>query len=905
MKKDVLKIYFYIFTSIFIIGVVCVFSVIAFFSRDLPNYDNLKNYNPPLTTRLYSSDGKFLKEYAKEKRLFVPIEQIPDLVKHAFISAEDASFYYHSGVDVKSIIGAVVSNVFSKVSGSNNLRGGSTITQQVAKNFLLSNERTLSRKIKEAILSVRMTQAFTKDEILELYLNQIFLGNRAYGVASASLNYFNKSLDELTIEEAALLAALPKAPAKLDPSRNDNSEILYRRNWIIDRMYDLNYIDKEQRDLAKETPIKLNEKSIEEVSNGEFFSEEVRKELVGLYGEETLLDAGNVVTTTLDPELQKLADEYLKRGIEEYDVRHGFRGPIGDLTGEIDFKNNWGDLINNFKTNLRFRDTWKKAVVLKFDDQNNRILIGLEKIPFDESYANKIENNSFITTSNDDQLLITGYIPLENLKWARKYISVDAMGPEIKKVSDVNLKAGDVILVEENKDIKNEYYLRQIPAVNGALLAMDPHTGKVLAMMGGYIDSQIDFNRATQAERQPGSTMKVFAYLTAMENGYTPASIIVDEEIELDQGADKPPYKPKNCEGEGVFFGPTTLRVGLEKSRNVTTVRLASEVGISKVAEMVKRFGVNNRPKKIYSLVLGSTETNLLKMVRAYAMIVNGGKEIQPSLIEKIQDKQGKTIFKRDNFDCQYCLVDDNTELGEVVIPDIPDTRKRIIDSATAYQITNMMVGVVQRGTGWRAKWVGKPIGAKTGTTNDGKDAWFIGFSPDLVVGVYVGFDVPEYLGLNEVGSNVAGPIFADFMKNALKDKPSIPFRVPDNVKLVKIDTKTGYYPTPYSDPKDVVLEAFKEGDTVQKFENEISDDELEDDISDMENGGREDRPKVTTNTPERDDAYIKELDKESYYTDDEISNSNQPAQNNNEDNFDYEGKTMTDKKVYQIENKE
>ncbi|HSQ97651.1 MAG TPA: PBP1A family penicillin-binding protein [Rickettsiales bacterium] len=918
MKKETLRIYFYIFTSLFIIGVLFLFAIIAYYSKDLPNYKSLRDYNPSLTTRLYSSDGKFLKEYAKEKRLFVPIEQIPDLVKHAFISAEDASFYHHAGVDLKSIVSAIINNVYSKITGKNNLRGGSTITQQVAKNFLLSNEKTLSRKIKEAILSIRMTQAFTKDEILELYLNQIFLGNRAYGVASAALNYFNKSLDQLTIEEAALIASLPKAPAKLDPTRNDNIEIVYRRDWIIDRMFELGYIDKDERDLAKSTPIKLNEKSIEEVSNGEFFSEEVRKELVNLYGEENLLEAGNVVTTTLDPELQKLADEYLKRGIEEYDVRHGFRGPIGDLTGEIDFKNNWGDLINNFKTNLRFRDTCKKAVVLKIDDQNSRILIGLEKVPYNDSHANNIENNPFITTSNDDQLLITGYIPLENLKWAKKYIDIDTMGPEIKKVSDVNLKVGDVILVEENKDIKNEYFFRQIPAINGALLAMDPHTGKVLAMMGGYIDSQMDFNRATQAERQPGSTMKVFAYLTALENGYTPASIIVDEEIELDQGLDRPPYKPKNNEGEGIFFGPTTLRVGLEKSRNVTTVRLASEVGISKVAEMVKRFGVNNRPKKIYSLVLGSTETNLLKMVKAYAMIVNGGKEIQPSLIEKIQDKRGETIFRREDFDCQYCLVDDNTELGEIIIPNIPDVRKSIIDSATAYQITNMLVGVVQRGTGWRAKWIGKPIGAKTGTTNDGKDAWFIGFSPDLVVGVYIGFDIPEYLGLNEYGSNVAGPIFTNFMRNALKDKPSIPFRVPDSVKLVKIDTKTGYYPTPYSDPKDIVLEAFKEGDKIQKFENEISDDEFEYDISEMESGSRSDRPTVITNTPERDEEYIKELDEESYYIDDEENDNNNKTykvnktskeddytqQYDEEDNFDYEGKTNTNKNFYQIKNK-
>lgn len=866
MKKQNIKIYFYILTSLFIIGVVLMFSIIAYYSKDLPNYKGLRDYNPMLTTRLYSSDGKFLKEYAKEKRLFVPIEQIPDLVKNAFISAEDASFYYHSGIDLKSIMSASISNLYGKIIGNGSLRGGSTITQQVAKNFLLSNEKTFSRKIKEAILSIRMTQAFTKDEILELYLNQIFLGNRAYGVASAALNYFDKSLDELTIEEAALLASLPKAPAKLDPTRNDPKDAVARRNWVINRMCELGYITEEERVIAENIPINLKEKSVEEVSSGEFFSEEVRKQLVNLYGEDNLLEDGDVIITTIDPELQKLADEYLKQGIEEYDVRHGFRGPIGNLSGEIDFKNNWSDLINNFKTDLKYRDNWDKAVILKIDDENNKILIGIKKIKFSDFKGN-LEKNDFVLASSDDQLLITGYIPLENLKWAKKYIDVDTIGPDIKKVSDVDLNIGDVIVVEANKNINNEYFLRQIPAVNGALLAMDPHTGKILAMMGGYIDSQIDFNRATQAERQPGSTMKTFAYLTALENGYTPASIIIDEEIELDQGLDRPPYKPKNNEGEGVFFGPTTLRVGLEKSRNVTTVRLASEVVISKVAEVVKRFGVNNRPKKIYSLVLGSTETNLLRMVRAYSMIVNGGKEIQPSLIEKIQDKKGKTIFRRENIDCEYCLVDGETSLDEVIVPDIPDNRKAITDSATAFQITNMLEGVVQRGTAWRAKWIGKPIGAKTGTTNDGKDAWFIGFSPDLVVGVYVGFDRPEYLGLNEMGSSVAGPIFVNFMKNALKDKPSIPFRVPDTVKLIKIDTKTGYYPTPFSNPKDIVLEAFKLDDKIEKFENEISDDELEE-FSNMDDTQRINTPKIITNIkdrPEKDEEYIKQLDEENY----------------------------------------
>ena len=866
MKKKFLRLFFYLAISLFIIGVVAIFSVVAYFSKGLPNHKMLKNYNPSITTRLYSNNGKFLKEYAKEKRLFVPIEQIPDLVKNAFISAEDASFYEHMGIDLKSIISAGFSNIYGKITKTGSLRGGSTITQQVAKNFLLTNEQTLTRKIREAILSVRMTQTFSKDKILELYLNQIFLGNRSYGVASAALNYFNKSLDELTIEEVALLASLPKAPAKLDPTRNDPRDAIARRNWVIDRMLDLDYINKDEAKIAKAKPIVLHEKNIEEVSNGEFFSEEVRKRLVAMYGENNLLEGGNVVITTLDPELQKIADEYLKRGIENYDKRHGFRGPIGNISGEINFQNNWADLLSDFRTDLKYRKTWDKAVVLKIDEENQNIIVGVKKVDYDDSFKDKLENNEFIKTSNDDKLLIFGFIPLKNVKWARKFISIDELGSEITSITDLDLKIGDVIFVEKNKKVPNEYFLRQLPQVNGALVAMDPHTGRVLAMMGGYIDSQLDFNRATQAERQPGSTMKTFAYLTALENGWTPASIVVDEEIELDQGLGRPPYKPKNNEGEGVYYGPTTLRVGLEKSRNVTTIRLASEVGIDKVAKTVKRFGINNRPKKIYSLVLGSTETNLLKMVRAYAMIVNGGKKITPTLIEKIQDKNGKTIYRRENIDCEYCLPDENININELVIPEIPDTREEITDSATAYQMTHLLEGVVQRGTGWRAKAIQKPVGAKTGTTNDGKDAWFVGFSADLAVGVYVGYDVPEYLGLNEMGSSVAGPIFVNFMKNALKDKPAIPFRVPNSVNLIKIDTKTGYYPTPDSNPKDLVLEAFKPTDKIEKFENEISDDEIEE-FSDMLGEERNNRPDVITNiqNKEKNNEYIKQKESENY----------------------------------------
>jgi penicillin-binding protein 1A len=826
-----MKKFLYVFFYLLVAGLISFSLIILYYTKQIPDYNNLKKYTPPITTRLYSGDEKFLKEYAKEKRMFVPIDQIPDIVKNAFIVAEDATFYVNPGVSVKSIVSAGIESVWSILTGKGRVRGASTITQQVAKIFLLTNERTLTRKIKEAILAIRITQAFSKSEILELYLNQIFFGNRSYGIASAALNYFDKTVDELTIEESALLASLPKAPSQLDPTRNiENDALLERRNWIIDRLNELGYITDLEKKKAIETAIILKQKDVEFVTNGEFFSEEVRKQLQKMYTEQGLLENGYFVLTTINPPLQELADKYLKEGIEEYDIRHGFRGGIVNIATEIDFENRWPDLLKNYNIEQKYPSNWEKAVVLEINNEEEIILIGLKKEEYVDGY--NLEDNNFIKVSNDDKLIITGYIPLSNLEWARTYVDVDTLGKNIKKVADVDLRVGDIIVVKKS-NVKNEYFLKQIPAVNGALVAMDAHTGKILAMMGGYIDSQLDFNRVTQAERQPGSTIKPFAYLTALENGWTPASMIIDEEITLFQGDDAPPYRPKNNEGEDVYYGPTTLRVGLEKSRNVTTVRLASEVGIRKIARTIKRFGINDKPKAIYSLVLGSTETNLLKMVRAYGMIVNGGKIIEPILIEKIQDRNGKTIFKRENKECKYCSVtDETTKLIDIIVPSLADTRTNVTDSATAYQMTNLLVGVVQRGTGWRAKFINRPIGAKTGTTNDGKDAWFIGFSPDLVVGVYIGFDKPELLGKNEFGSNVAGPIFANFTRNALANTPSVPFRVPDTVKIVKIDETTGYYPSPNANPKNIVTEAFKLNEEPIKFQ----DRDTEKIINELEN---------------------------------------------------------------------
>ncbi|MBM5782016.1 MAG: penicillin-binding protein 1A [Pelagibacterales bacterium] len=775
-------------------GSIAILVLIKKNSENLPDYEQLKSYTPLITTRLYASDGSLINEFSKEKRVFVPITNIPKNLINAFLAAEDAKFYKHSGIDPFAIFRTSINNAFSLVKGDH-MGGASTITQQVVKNFLLSNERTIQRKIKEAILAFRMTKSFTKDQILELYLNQIYLGSGAYGVAVAAETYFDKSIDELTIEEDALLATLPKAPSKLDPRKN-MEKAKARRDWVIERMQEEGFITSKEAEEAIAKPITLKEQNYTGYNKAEFFSDSVKKELTELYGSDDVFENGIVVRTTLDTNLQKVAEAALDKGIEEYDQKHGYRGALSKLEQRDD----WQSELQKFDVKKLYKDSWKKAVVLSLTK---------------DSAAIGIENGDL------------GSIELSSVKWARKYISINALGPVVKKIDDV-FKVGDVILVEKTEKAGN-YILRQIPEVNGAFLAIDPHSGRVLAMMGGYVDAPNQFNRATQAMRQPGSTMKTFGYIAALENGMTPASVIMDEEITLNQGSDLPPYKPTNYSGQ--YYGPTTLRTGLETSRNVTTVKMADQIGLDKIVDVVKRFGVNDNPQKIYSLVLGSTETSLLRIVSAYAMIVNGGHKITPSMIEKIQDRNGSTVYRRDKRNCENCLVKD----GEPYLPVLDETKEKITDSATAYQITSMLQGVVERGTAGRAKSIGKIIAGKTGTTNSSYDSWFVGFSPDLVAGVYVGFDMPKSLGSDETGASVALPIFIDFMKQALKDSPSKPFRVPNTVKFVKIDRSTGKFPNA-STPKDrVFLEAFKLNDSMdlESTENEEETSEKTDSGSD------------------------------------------------------------------------
>lgn len=812
MKKKIFKFLFFFGLICFAIGTIAVVSVFIYYSFKVPKHTNLEDYQPSITSRLYSSNGILLKEYADEKRIFTPIENIPNVVKNAFISAEDKNFYKHRGIDPQAIISASIYNVFAYFN-KQQFRGGSTITQQVVKNLLLTNERTIERKIKEAILSYRITKDFSKDKILELYLNHIYLGNNAYGVASAALNYFNKSLSEITTEEAALLAAMPKAPGKLNPVNNYDAA-LARRNWVLERMYKDGYIGKSEYEKAITQPINLQKREFNRDFNYGAYVEEVRKTLSTMYSEEALMKDGFVVSTTIEPKIQKALDDALKNGLEAYDRRHGYRKSLGNIAdNNKDFNNNWAEKLKEFEIKEYYREDWQRAVILeKLED---RIVIGL------------LENKDTENYEYDELVEINGikakksYLLLSNIKWVidpslLNMTITDEEGNEVevkyevKTTNDVNLQIGDVIFV--GPTIRSGYLVKQTPQVNGGAVALDPHTGRVLGMVGGYIDSEITFNRVTQAKRQPGSVIKPFVYLTAFENGYKPTDTIMDEEIVLPQGMGVPNYRPKNF--SNTYHGLVTLRTALQNSYNVATVRLVSELGVSKVTNTIKRFGINERPKRVYSVVLGSVESHLINMARAYSMIVNGGKYIDIETIEKIQDKYGKTIYKRDERECKNCIITDKKlKIEDIEVPFLEEDRKSISDEASTYQIISILEGVVNYGTAWRAKSIGKIIGGKTGTSNDFRDAWFIGFSPDIVIGVYVGFDDNRSLGENETGSRAALPIFIDAAKVILKDEPSIPFRVPSDIVLKRIDSSTGKSPTLISKDRNIIFEAFKTKD--------------------------------------------------------------------------------------------
>ncbi len=765
-----------------IAGIGTIGFVVGYYGQDLPEYEQLKEYKPDVMTRIYAADGDLLAEYATEKRVFVPIQKIPDVIKDAFLSAEDQNFYNHAGIDPIAIARAMVMNL-KNIGKDRRLVGASTITQQVAKNFLLTNEVSYERKIKEAILALRLEKALTKDELLELYLNEIFLGQRAYGVASAAQIYFDKSLDELEINEAAYLAALPKAPNNYHPVRKYDAAIA-RRNWVIDRMRKDGHIEKAQAEIAKEKPLTMANRQMSENIDSDFFAEEVRRIVKSKYGQESLYQGGLTVKSSLHPVLQNMAADSLRKGLMDYDKRHGWRGPIATLKS----MDNWQEDLNKIAEPAGQLDNWEMAVV-------TNITIEKAALGFSDGSISPL--------------------PLEGLRWARKCLQdCYALGAPITSVEQV-LDKGNVVLVEK---IDKEYVLRQIPKVQGAIIALDPHTGRVLAMQGGWTQNTSSFNRATQAMRQPGSAFKPFVYLAALDNGFTPASIVVDGPFEKYDAATGKTWRPTNYSNK--FYGPSTLRVGLEKSRNLMTVRLANNIGMQKVSDYAKKFGINDNMRKYLSHSLGAGETTLLKLTAAYGMLANGGKKITPTFIDRIQDREGKTIFSFDDRPCANC--GDLIKWDGQRVPEIKDTREQIADEKTAYQITSMLEGVVQRGTATRLKSLNRPLAGKTGTTNESKDTWFIGYSPNLVVGVFVGFDEPKSLGKKETGSSVAAPIFGDFMAKALEDEPAIPFRSPPGMKNMRINSLTGRLAG--AGDRNVIWEAFIPG-TEPTFNNYAYDE--------------------------------------------------------------------------------
>jgi penicillin-binding protein 1A len=762
-------------TILFVVGVAAAAGLLWHFSKDLPDYSQLQDYEPPVMTRVHAADGSLVGEYARERRLYIPIQAVPKMVINAFLAAEDKNFYEHGGLDFTGIARAAV-NYLQNYGSSRRPQGASTITQQVAKNFLLTNELSVSRKLKEALLALKIERTYSKDKILELYLNEIYLGLGAYGIAAASLTYFDKAVNELTVPEAAYLASLPKAPSNYHPFRQ-RERAIERRNWVLDRMAEAGFVKAADAEKAKRSPLGVTSKSTStHTFAGEYFAEEVRRELYERYGEKKLYEGGLSVRTSLDPKLQVLARKTMIDGLVRFDQTQGWRGPVS----KVDVGADWGVKLAEVKA-LSDVAPWRLAVVLEVSDQSARI--GLQP---------GREPGGFISKERT-----VGILPLDGLKWAK------TGGKVPTKVSQV-VSPGDVVYVEPTKT-EGQFSLRQVPEISGAMVVEDPQTGRVLAMVGGFSFDQSQFNRATQALRQPGSSFKPFVYAAALDNGYTPSTIVLDAPLEIDQGPGIGVWRPENYEGK--FYGPSTLRFGIEHSRNVMTVRLAQDIGMPLIADYAKRFGVYDDLPPYLSFSLGAGETTLLRMVTAYGMFDNGGRRIKPTLVDRIQDRYGHTVYKHDERECIGCDVKKWENQPE---PSLVDRRQQVLDPMTAYQITSMMEGVVQRGTATVVRDVGRPVAGKTGTTNDEKDAWFIGFTPDMVVGVYMGYDKPRHIGRGATGGHLAAPIVKDFMKVALADKPAVPFRVPPGIKLIRVDAKTGARAGP--ETSRAILEGFKPG---------------------------------------------------------------------------------------------
>ena len=749
---------FILITSFILLSAISIISVLWTYSNDLPDYKFLKSYKPPVSSKVYSGNGDLVADFSQEKRVFVPFNSIPKNVINAFLSAEDKNFFKHPGVDAKGVIRAVINNI-SNILSSKRLEGASTITQQVAKNFLLTNEVSLNRKIKEAILAFRIERALSKERILELYLNQIYLGSGAYGVAAASLEYFDKSIKDLNYSEAALLAALPKAPSRYNPYR-DPDIAKFRRNLVLKNLLDNNYLTSEWYEkLTKEEIILKKNKKIY-LEDAQYFIEDVRKSVIETLSYDKVYKQGFNINTPIDLNLQTIATKSLRDGLIAYDKRKGWRGP---LTNKI-YNSEWKKDLEKYK--LENSINWKLAIVKKIN-----------------KFSAEIE-----TEDN-----IKGVIEYQSISWTKK---------EFNKL----LKPGDIIYVKNLKE--NIFNLQQLPKVNGGIVVMDPFTGRVLALSGGFSFKQSEFNRATQAKRQPGSAFKPFVYALALENNFTPTSLVLDAPLVLDQGDDLKMWKPENYGKK--FYGPSTLRVGLEKSRNLMTVRIAQNLGVEKIVDFSKALKIYDNPEELLSISLGSAETTLLKLTSAYSVFVNGGKLVEPILIDRIQDSEGNTIFNNDKRKCINC---DQISYLTNDYPEIKNNYTQIFSPETAFQMTSILEGVVQRGTAKKLKDLNLNIAGKTGTTNKNTDTWFIGFTSNVLVGVYVGSDNPTPLGKYETGSKTALPIFKSFISDSINKNDARPFKAAKGTVMMVVDPLTGQKAKFNS--KNTIIEVFKKENVV------------------------------------------------------------------------------------------
>ncbi|MEQ6204195.1 PBP1A family penicillin-binding protein [Sulfitobacter sp. HNIBRBA2951] len=792
MFRMILSFFGGIFTTLTMsIGMVAltIGAIFWMYGRDLPSHESLASYTPPTISRIYSGQGRLIDEFAKERRLFAPADTIPPLIKQAFISAEDKNFYEHDGYDLRGIGAAAVDAVRSR---GKDVRGASTITQQVMKNFLLSGDRRAERKIKEIILAARVEEALDKEKILELYLNEIFLGQNSYGVAAASQTYFNKTLAELAPHEAATLASLPKAPSDYHPVRR-KERLLARRNFVLREMKENGYITEAAYVQERDMPLRS-------VQNGDFdsfkadlpprdyFTDEIRRQLSEDFGEGEFFTGGLSVRATIDNEMQPIAADALQRQLEQYDRGTGvWRGtgqtlPAEALVDEPTWRAALADL--RVPRDIRLETQWFPAVVLEVSGKGARLGI--------ESVENAEGGN---------------WVPPKDMAWARKRLANGRLGPK-GKIVDV----GDVVLVRRMvTDADGSFIrwtLRQVPEVQGGFVAMDVNTGRVIAMQGGFSYQASVFNRATQAKRQPGSSFKPFVFAAALDSGYTPATVVVDAPIEINtpQGI----WRPQNSSNR--YYGPTPLRTGIEQSRNLMTIRLAQEVGMNVVGDYAERFGVYENLSPVLANALGSQETTLYQMVAAYAMFANGGERVEPTLVDRVQDRYGRTVYKHDKRVCDDCK-QTNLRAGEA--PRVVSNRERVMDPVTAYQLTSMMEGVVKRGTAKKTVNLRVPAAGKTGTTNDAKDVWFVGFTSNIVAGCYIGFDQPRSLGRSASGGGMCGPVFQRFMSKAVKKYGGGKFRAPAGCEFIKIDRFTGARLGSGAKGNNVVSECFREGETI------------------------------------------------------------------------------------------